>query len=78
MLRCRICGDHHKADSKHFAQELRTKDGKIIGYMCNKCFRKSSRAEFIRQNNIQPSGGRRLVDLIRDKIKELIMAGSKT
>jgi len=36
-LRCKLCGESHTADSKHFPAVIRDKkDSSIIGYVCGK------------------------------------------
>lgn len=86
-LRCKFCGESHKASSDNFplalqgdveAFEGRGRNKKslgmkrqIIGYACKKCVDGYHRAEFIKEHKIKPGPGQRIKNAIREKLKEL-------
>lgn len=85
VLRCRLCGDLHKADSKHFPItlygncEMFTGKGLkrksigvkrvVIGYACSKCQTKYHKAKFISEHKVVQKPGQRIQDAI-EKMKE--------
>jgi len=86
-LHCKICGDEHKATSKHFPIALYERrevfEGKgknkkslgirpvLVGYACSKCIQKHELSQFIKEHNIKPGSGQRLMDAVRKKAEEL-------
>jgi hypothetical protein len=90
-LNCRLCGDAHKADTKHFPQSLwerqrqETSPGKfelvpvLVGHACKKCVDKRGKVAFMREHGISvdKSGRKSIVQQIRDKIKELSLSEKK-
>jgi len=90
-LNCKLCGDAHKADTKHFPQSLweRQKQeilpGKfefipvLVGHACKKCVDKRGKVAFMKEHKItvDKSGRKSIVQQIRDKIKELSLSEKK-
>ena len=82
-IACRICGDVHNLDPKHFPLEIwdfpQDKHGKrilgqpqqLVGYACAKCDRKNQRDTFVKKHNITTRNGQGLAQAITDKLKEL-------
>jgi hypothetical protein len=92
-LRCKICGAEHKATNKKFPfafyEQREVFEGKgknrkslgvkpvLVGYGCKKCVGKHERSEFIKQHSIKPAPGQRMIEAVRNKIKELALMGKK-
>jgi hypothetical protein len=86
-LQCKICGGQHAATEKNFPvafrefQEVFEGKGKkrksighqqvITGYGCRWCVEKHAVRQFIKQHNIKPRHGQRLMDAVRNKAEEL-------
>ena len=91
-LRCKFCGESHKAIPDNFPLALQEdvevfegrgrnkkslgKKRQIIGYACRKCVDTYHRAEFIKEHKLKPGPGQRIKDLIKKKIAELKLAAS--
>lgn len=90
-LNCRLCGEGHKPDTKHFPQSLwerqkqEVSPGKfevvsvLVGHVCKKCVDKRGKVAFMKEHGIttDKSGHKSIVQQIRDKIKELSLAEKK-
>lgn len=68
---CRMCKDERAYKLKTFPVELKDKHGKVIGYICNKCYKKYQTAKFIQDHNIRQGKGETIKQAIRSTIKAL-------
>jgi len=92
-IRCKICQESHKATGDNFPRVFQENRKIFqgsgnrrkslgtqmvpVGYACKKCVTKHERMQIVKQYNIKPLPGQRLIEAIRKKVGELLTVKEK-